>query len=492
MDGNNSDEEPRLGIEPETFRHAATNMVDYIINYHRDIHKRQTFPDVEPGFMQARLPKEAPDYPESWQEVFSDIETVVMDGMTHWQSPGFFSYYPATTSYPSMLADMLCNGISCVRFSWASSPSATELETVMMDWLAKAIGLPECFIHGGHGPGGGVIQGSASESTLMALMAARNKTIRQELSRDKSLRTHDIVARMVAYSSQCTHSCMDRAGVFALVEVRKLPVGKDGVMRGSVLKEAVMKDKDDGRIPMFVCASIGTTPCCTFDDLEEIGKICEEQEIWCHVDAAYAGAALICPEFRYICKGVERVTSFNFNPHKWLMVQIDCSAMWVRNSDDLINSAEVNPLFLHHKAQDSAIDYRHWQIPLGRPFRSLKLWFVLRMVGIEGLRSNIRRGVQEAKHLERLIRSDERFEILFPVTLGLVCFKFKHPGLLLEEENSLNERLYQKIHNDKRILLVLAMVNGVYFIRVCTGSTHCSIAQVNKCWNVIKEMAEQL
>nr|NP_001093598.1 histidine decarboxylase-like protein [Ciona intestinalis]ABL75275.1 histidine decarboxylase-like protein [Ciona intestinalis] len=492
MTEDNNVEVPRLGIEPEAFRLAAANMVDYVIKYYCDVDKRQTFSDVKPGFMRALLPESPPDRPESWQEVFSDIERIVMDGMTHWQSPGFFSYYPSSASYPSMLADMLCSGVPCIGFSWASSPSCTELETVMMDWLGKAIGLPECFIHGGHGPGGGVIQGTASEATLVALIAARSKTIRRELSRDPNQRTHDIVGRMVAYTSQCSHSSVERAGLLSLVEVRRLPVKDDGALEGGVLKEAVLEDRKAGRIPMFVCVTIGTTSCCTFDDLEGIGKTCETEDIWCHVDAAYAGAALVCPEFRFICKGIERATSFNFNPHKWLMVQFDCSAMWVRDSTDLINSAEVNPLYLRHNTESATIDYRHWQIPLGRRFRSLKLWFVLRMVGVEGLRSHIRRGVREAKHLEELVRCDERFEVLFPVILGLVCIKLKRPGSSLEDENDLNERLYDKIHEDRRIFIVPATLNGVYFIRICTGSTHCSIEQVNKCWQVITEMAGEL
>uniref|UniRef100_H2YNC2 Aromatic-L-amino-acid decarboxylase n=1 Tax=Ciona savignyi TaxID=51511 RepID=H2YNC2_CIOSA len=474
-------------IDAETFRNAATAMVDYVIKYNKEIGNRQAFPDVEPGFMRDLLPSDSPKAGESWEDVYSDIERVVMRGMTHWNAPGFFAYFPTASSFPAILAEILCGGATCVGFSWAASPSCTEMETVMMDWLAKAFDLPQCFIHGGHGPGGGVIQGTASESTLITLIGARSRVIRRELSRDPNLSMYDVLSRMVVYTSNSSHSSVEKAGLLAMIEIRKLDAWREGVLRGSTLQEAIDEDKKNNKIPTFVCATLGTTSCCSYDNVDEIGRICEIEDIWLHIDAAYAGAALICPEFRHIADGIQRATSFTFNPHKWLMVNFDCSALWVRDSSYLSNSANVNALFLEHEMQQTTIDYRHWQIPLGRRYRSLKIWFVLRMVGIDGLQSHIRRGVAEAKYFESLVRKDERFEIVFPVTLGLVCLKLKRPGLNLE--NSMNKELNRKIQDDRRIHLVPSTVLGIYFLRVATGSVNCSRQALDNCWGVIREMA---
>uniref|UniRef100_H2Y9D7 Aromatic-L-amino-acid decarboxylase n=1 Tax=Ciona savignyi TaxID=51511 RepID=H2Y9D7_CIOSA len=483
-------------IEPDTFRIAATAMIDYIINYNKEIGNRQTFPDVQPGFMRNLLRAEAPKVGESWEDVYSDIERVVMQGMTHWVAPGFFAYFPAALSFPALLADLLCGGAPCIGFSWAASPSCTEMETVMMDWLAKALDLPPCFIHGRHGPGGGVIQGTATESMLVTMIAARNKVISRELSRDPKLSKYDILPRMVVYTSDCSHSSVEKVGLLSMIEVRKLSAGRKGVLRRKTLQDAIDKDKKNNKIPTFVCATLGTTPCCTYDNVDEIGRICKFiEDIWLHIDAAYAGAALICPEFRHIADGIKRATSFNLNLHKWLMVNFDCSGLWVRDSSYLTDSANVNALFLEHQTQQTTIDYRHWQIPLGRRYGSLKIWFVLCMVGIDGLQTHVRRfyhvrrGVAEAKYFENLVRKDERFEIVFPVTLGLVCLKLKRPGLNIEE-NAINEELNRKIQADRRIHLVPSIVHGIYFLRVATGSVNCSRQALDNCWDVIREMSQ--
>lgn len=305
-------------------------MVDYIANYLEQIESRQVFPDVEPGYLRPMIPDSAPEEGETYEDIMKDVERVIMPGVTHWHSPYFFAYFPTGSSYPAMLADMLCGAIGCIGFSWASSPACTELETVMLDWLGKMIGLPELFLAGSKGEGGGVIQGTASEATLMALLAARTKVTKRLQTENPDLSEAEIVSRMVAYSSDQAHSSVERAGLISGVRMKKISSDENFVARGQSLKKALEEDKAEGLIPVFVCATLGTTASCSFDNLMELGPICNTENIWLHVDAAYAGSAFICPEFRYLMKGVEFADSFNFNPHKWLLINFDCSTFWVK------------------------------------------------------------------------------------------------------------------------------------------------------------------
>ncbi|GFW69541.1 aromatic-L-amino-acid decarboxylase [Trichonephila clavipes] len=321
------------------------------------------------------------------------------------------------SSYPAICADMLISALTCIGFTWKSSPACTEMEMVMMDWLGKALQLPEEFLFESNGPGGGVIQGTASEATLVALLAARSRTL--VLTKEAKLEN------LVAYASDQSHSSVERAALLGAVEIRLLPADEQLSLRGDTLEKAIQEDIAKGKIPFIVIATLGTTNTCAFDNLLEIGRICKREKIWLHVDAAYAGSSFICPEFRPFLDGIEYADSFNFNPHKWLLVNFDCSAMWVKNRMEITEAFSVNPTYLKHDKEGQIPDYRHWQIPLGRRFRSLKLWFVLRMYGIEGLRKHIRAQVRLAKEFEKYVETDNKFEIVTPVHLGLVCFRRK-------------------------------------------------------------------
>ncbi|GBL93386.1 Aromatic-L-amino-acid decarboxylase [Araneus ventricosus] len=263
-----------------------------------------------------------------------------------------------------------------------SSPACTELEMVMMDWLGKALQLPEHFLFESKGAGGGVIQGTASEATLVALLAARSRTL--------TLTEGAKLENLVSYASDQSHSSVERAALLGAVKMRLLPADENLSLRGETLEKAIREDREKGKIPFYVVATLGTTNTCAFDNLKEIGQICQREKIWLHIDAAYAGSSFICPEFRPFLDGVEYADSFNFNPHKWLLVNFDCSAMWVRDQTEITEAFSVNPTYLKHDKEGQIPDYRHWQIPLGRRFRSLKLWFVFRMYGIEGLRKYLR------------------------------------------------------------------------------------------------------
>uniref|UniRef100_A0A4W4E6X1 Aromatic-L-amino-acid decarboxylase n=1 Tax=Electrophorus electricus TaxID=8005 RepID=A0A4W4E6X1_ELEEL len=421
------------------FRKRGKEMVDYVADYLETIEQRQVYPDVEPGYLRSLIPEEAPDEPEAYEDVIQDIERVIMPGVTHWHSPFFFAYFPTASSFPAMLADMLCGAIGCIGFSWAASPACTELETVMLDWLGKMLRLPKDFLAGTEGQGGGVIQGTASEATLVALLAARSRIVKQIQAHDPQRSEVEIISKLVAYSSD------------------------------------------------QFCATLGTTPSCAFDRITELGPICNAEGMWMHIDAAYAGSAFICPEFRPLLDGVEFADSFNFNPHKWLLVNFDCSTMWVKRRADIIGAFKMDPLYLKHDHQESGLvtDYRHWQIPLGRRFRSLKLWFVFRMYGLRGLQAYIRKHVGLAKEFERLVRNDERFEICADVVLGLVCFRLKG-------SNELNELLLRRINGARRVHLVPCQLAGAFVLRfaVCSRTTESRHAQ--EAWRHISELASEL
>lgn len=318
-------------MDSDTFKDFANEMIEYIINYVENIRDRRVLPTVKPGYLKPLLPSEAPQTPENWKDIMADIERVIMPGITHWHSPKFHAYFPTAQSYPAIVADMLSGGIACMGFSWLASPACTELEVVMLDWLGKMLDLPKEFLTSGGGKGGGVIQGTASEATLVALLGAKARKIRQVKEQHPEWTDNEIVGKLVAYSSCQAHSSVERAGLLGGVKFRLLEVDSKYKLRGESLAEAIRKDKEQGFIPFYVVATLGTTCSCAFDRLDEIGVVANRENIWLHVDAAYAGSAFICPEFRYLMKGIELADSFNFNPHKWMLVNFDCSAMWLKD-----------------------------------------------------------------------------------------------------------------------------------------------------------------
>uniref|UniRef100_A0A8D2Q8I6 Histidine decarboxylase n=1 Tax=Varanus komodoensis TaxID=61221 RepID=A0A8D2Q8I6_VARKO len=393
-------------------------MVDYICHYLTHVRERRVSPDVQPGYMRGLLPDGAPVEPDSWESIFKDIERIIMPGMVHWQSPHMHAYFPALTSWPSLLGDMLADAINCLGFTWASSPACTELEMNVMDWLAQMMGLPEMFLH--YHPdsrGGGILQSTVSESTLIALLAARkNKILEMKVSQpdidDSTLNSH-----LIAYASDQAHSSVEKAGLISLVKMRFLPVDEDFSLRGETLRKAIEEDRSRGLVPIFVCATLGTTGVCAFDNLSELGPICAKEGLWLHVDAAYAGTAFLCPEFRTFLKGVEHADSFTFNPSKWMMAHFDCTAFWVKDKQKLQQTFSVNPIYLQHPNSGSATDFMHWQIPLSRRFRALKLWFVIRSFGVKKLQEHVRHGPNwmTEKVLKDLNKSGKLFVI--PATI---------------------------------------------------------------------------
>ncbi|XP_016301208.1 aromatic-L-amino-acid decarboxylase [Sinocyclocheilus anshuiensis] len=431
-------------MDAAEFRRRGKEMVDYVADYLENIEKRQVYPDVEPGYLRSLIPEEAPEEAESYEDVVKDIERVIMPGVTHWHSPYFYAYFPTAHSFPAMLADMLCGAIGCIGFSWAASPACTELETVMLDWLGKMLKLPEDFLAGTEGRGGGVIQGTASEATLMALLAARSKIVKLIQADHPERSETDIISKLVAYSSDQAHSSVERAGLIGGVRMKKMPTDSKFSVRGAALQKVLEEDRAAGLIPFFVCISLITT-------------------IFFFAD------------------------SFNFNPHKWLLVNFDCSAMWVKKRSDIIGAFKMEPLYLKHDHQESGIvtDYRHWQIPLGRRFRSLKMWFVFRMYGLKGLQAYIRKHVGLAKEFESLVRADQRFEISADVVLGLVCFRLKG-------SNELNETLLKRINRARKIHLVPCQLAGKFVLRFAMCARTTESRHVQEAWSHISHLASEL
>ncbi|CAD6227631.1 GSCOCG00001311001-RA-CDS [Cotesia congregata] len=472
-------------MDPDSFKDFAKEMAEFITNYLENIRDRPVLPTVKPGYIQPLLPASAPQTPDKWEEVMNDIERVIMPGVTHWHSPRFHAYFPTAQSYPSIVADMLSGAIACIGFTWIASPACTELEVVMLDWLGKMLDLPKEFLACSGGKGGGVIQGTASEATLVALLGAKAKKIRQVKQEHPEWTDNEIVGKLVAYCSRQAHSSVERAGLLGGVQFHQLDVDSKSSLRGNTLAEAIIQDQEKGLIPFYIVATLGTTCCCAFDNLDELGIVANRENVWLHVDAAYAGSAFICPEFRYLMKGIERTDSFNFNPHKWMLVNFDCSTMWLKDPTNVINAFNVDPLYLKHDMQGSAPDYRHWQIPLGRRFRALKLWFVLRLYGVENLQKFIRKHVDQAHEFEALVLSDARFEITSEVILGLVCFRLKG-------SNELNETLLKRINGAGNIHLVPSKCSDIFFLRFAVCSRFSESKDIQYSWQEIKRIADQL
>ncbi|TGZ61933.1 hypothetical protein CRM22_007706 [Opisthorchis felineus] len=462
------------------------HMIDFICDYLDNIEDQRVIPTVEPGYLRPLMPAETPEEGEQWPDILHDVKKLIIPGLTHWQHPRFHAYFPAANSTPSILGDMLSAAFGCIGFSWAASPALTELEIVMLDWVGKLLKLPEQFLHEGN-KGGGVIQCSASDCVLLSMLAARHKAIIQyrHLFASEPNPGTAVLGRLVAYASTLAHSCVEKAGMICFVYFRQIKPDSDFAMQGSALQQAIEEDKKRGLIPFFACATIGTTGCCSFDSLASIGPVCQQHDVWLHVDGAYAGNGCICPEFRHYLDGIEYAWSFNINPNKWLLVGFDCSLMWVRDKGALTESMVVDPVYLQHRHSHKSIDFRHWGIPLSRRFRALKLWFVLRTYGASGLREYIRNHVRLAQLFAEKVQADKRFEIVGKPTMGLVCFRLKG-------SNILNQYLTRAINESFALHVVPAVVEDIYLIRFALCNEKAKVEHIEHAWAWIQLIANEI
>uniref|UniRef100_A0A9J8BQG7 Histidine decarboxylase n=2 Tax=Cyprinus carpio TaxID=7962 RepID=A0A9J8BQG7_CYPCA len=474
-------------MQPQEYMMRGKEMVDFIQQYLTRIRERRVVPDVQPGYMRPLLPSSAPYEPEDWSSIMKDVENIILPGVVHWQSPHMHAYFPALTSWPSLLGDMLADAINCLGFTWASSPACTELEMCVLDWLCKALGLPDHYLH--HHPqsnGGGILQSTVSECTLVALLAARKDRILQMKSEFAHADTDESVlnSRLIAYASDQAHSSVEKAGLITLVKIRFLETDEAFSLRGETLQHAIDEDRRRGFVPVMLCATLGSTGVCSFDRLDELGPICAREGLWLHVDAAYAGSALLCPELRYFLNGIEFADSFVFNPSKWMMVHFDCTAFWVKNKMKLQQTFTVDPLYLRHENSDTT-DFMHWQISLSRRFRSLKLWFVMRSFGLKKLQDHIRHSVEMAKLFESLVRNDTNFQIPAQRHLGLVVF-------CLRAGNGATQELLRKLTKSGQMFLIPAAIGNKLIIRFAVTSQFTSAQDIQRDWSLIQQTAREV
>ncbi|KAK6164405.1 hypothetical protein DH2020_001269 [Rehmannia glutinosa] len=450
-------------MDAEQLREYAHKMVDFIADYYKNI---ENFPVLsQPGYLRELLPDSAPAKPESLQDV--------LDGK----------------SVAGFLGEMLSAGINMVGFSWITSPAATELEMIVLDWLAKALKLPDEFLSTGQG--GGVIQGTASEAVLVVLLAARDKVLRRV--------GKDALGKLVAYSSDQTHSALQKACKIGGIHpencrVLKTDSSTEYALSPESLSEAISRDIASGLIPFFLCATVGTTSSTAVDPLSALGKISSSNGLWFHIDAAYAGSACICPEFCHYIDGVEEASSFNMNAHKWFLTNFDCSALWVKERNALIESLSTNPEFLKNKASQGnmVVDYKDWQIPLGRRFRSLKLWMVLRLYGLENLQAYIRNHIELAKKFEELVKLDPRFEVAAPRNFSLVCFRLLPTENNVECANRLNRELLDAVNSTGKLFISHTVLSNKYVLRFAVGAPLTEERHVFAAWKTLQEKASAL
>lgn len=456
--------EQNFHLSNEDFRSQGHAMIDWLANYFDGVGDYPVLSQAEPGAIRAKLPKSAPQKGESYEQVMADVNSVIMPGITHWQSPDFYAYFPANVSGPSILGELLSSGLGIQGMIWATSPACTELETQVVDWLRQAIGLSDRFSP--EGKGGGVIQDSASSAALVTLLAARD---RQNTGNE------------VVYVSDQTHSSLEKGvGVARIPHLRKIETDEAFAMRPEKLAQAIAEDQAAGLTPTYICASLGTTSSFAMDPVREIALIASDTGCWLHIDAAMAGSAFLCPEFRDVGDGIDLADSVCFNAHKWLFTNFDCSLLFLADRAPVIESLSILPEYLRNEATESGavIDYRDWQVPLGRRFRALKLWMVMRHYGIEGLQHHLREHVRLTSLLTEQLRSDDRIEVLEPQRLNLVLFRLKAG----DKETA---SAMATINSGGDAYLTHTILRDKYWIRVSVGQTTTTETNIARLWDLV-------
>ena len=455
------------------FRRHGHALIDWIANYLDTVEDKPVSSQVKPGAIRALIPDHPPEEPEEFASIMADLDRVVMPGITHWQSPNWFAYFPANSSPPAILGELAAAGLAVQGMLWSTSPAATEVESAVLDWLVDLLGLPQSWKM--TGPGGGVIQMSASDSTHAALVVARHHC-------------NAPIDRQVVYASNQAHSSIEKgARIAGIKELRLIDVDEHFAMDPVAFETAVRQDRDNGLTPLFVASAVGTTGTAAVDPVDAIAEIAKQHGLWHHVDAAYAGTAMMCPEFRYLQKGLNRVDSYTFNAHKWMFTNFDCNVLWVADRKPLIETMTILPPYLRNKASESGavVDYRDWHVPLGRRFRSLKLWWVLRSYGAAGIRHHVREHVRMARDLDARIVSDPRFTLVAPTLFSLVSFR--HVG----GEQATSD-LAAAINATGSVMVTPSTINDQSFIRVSIAQTRTETRHVDALWQIIDEHAAPL
>lgn len=470
-------------MDIKAFREEAHKMVDWMADYLENIVQYPVKSKVEPREIYDQIAEHPPAEGEPMQQLFSDFEAQIMPGITHWQHPNFHAYFPGNSSYPSILAEMLTATLGAQCMVWDTSPAAAELEEKMMNWLKEMLGLPENWL--------GVIQDTASTATLVAILSAREHYSEKAINK-KGLQGFPCFK---VYCSRETHSSIDKAVKIAGLgseNLTKIGVDAEFAMQPELLEAAIERDIKNGAVPLCVIATLGTTGTTAIDPVEKIGALCKKYNLWLHIDAAYAGTALILEEYRQRIYGIAQADSFVFNPHKWMFTNFDCTAYFVKDKRVLLDTFEILPEYLKTKVDQQVNNYRDWGIPLGRRFRALKLWFVIRTYGVLGIQERIREHIAMARGLAAKIEVHPDFELLAPVNFNLICFRYHPEGGDEAALNAWNEQLLHRLNDSGKVYLTHTKINGKYALRMVIGQTYVQQRHVDKAWNLIREMVTEL
>lgn len=469
-------------LQKQHFHQDAEKVLEWVERYFEQLECLPVKSNVTPKAIYDQIPAQPPAGSESLEQILNDLTQVILPGMTHWQHPNFHAYFPANSSMESLLADFITSAIGAQCMIWDTSPAAAELEERMVEWLRDSMGLPGGFE--------GVIQDTASSATLVAILTAR------EVKTDFQSNENGVPHNLRIYCSTETHSSIEKAvGISGIGKKNliKIAVDEQLRMRPEVLEEQIKNDLAQGLVPTCVVVAIGTTGTVAVDPLATIAEICRKYNIWLHVDAAYAGTALLLPEYRWMIEGIEQADSFVFNPHKWMFTNFDCSVYYVKNADILIRTFEVLPEYLKTKSRGLVNDYRDWGIPLGRRFRALKLWFVLRSFGLEGLKEKLRMHIRLNESFAKSIKQADDFELVTTPFLNFTCFRWRPPHITEEEElNEWNEHLLDTINKSGKLFLSHTKVMGKYALRMVIGQTYVEKSHVRKAIATIRTLAAEI
>jgi aromatic-L-amino-acid decarboxylase len=467
-------------MDTESFRKYGHQFVDWVADYFDKIEDLPVRSLLKPGDVCRGLPLKPPLRGESMDRIFEDFKEIILPGMTHWQHPAWFAYFPANNSLPSILAELLTAGMGAQCMVWQTSPAAAELEEVVLEWLRQMLGLPEGMA--------GVIQDTASTATLVALLTAREKSTNFEANRK------GIQKPLAVYASDQTHSSIEKgvkmAG-FGWENLRFIPTDKNFAMIPEKLEESIVKDKSNGFLPACVVATVGTTSSTAVDPLRPVGEICRRHGVWFHVDAAFSGTAALLPEKRWMLDGVEYVDSFVFNPHKWMLTNFDCSAYFVKDPEALIRTFEIHPEYLKTGVDAQVKNFRDWGIQLGRRFRALKLWFVIRSYGVEGLQKMVREHIRLADLFKSWVEGHEHFELMAPVPVSLICFRL-NDGRGEDRLDELNRAFLERLNATGKLLLTQTTLGGKYVLRLCIAARLTQERHVRDAWTLMTSVAREM
>lgn len=483
----NLSDSSEFGLSPEQFRNYGKQVIDWIADYLATREKYPVLAQVQPGDIKRQLPALPPSKPESMESILGDFDRIIMPGITHWNHPRYFAYFDSSGSAPGILGELLTATLNVNAMLWRTSPSATELEEVVMIWFRQMLGLPDTME--------GVITDGASASSLLAIVAAREALDLDVRKRGMAGRAD--LPRLRMYTSEQAHSSVEKAGIvlgLGTQGVRKIAVDDEYRMNPAALAAAIDEDRRAGWLPFCVAATVGTTGTTSIDPVGEIADVCERERLWLHVDGAYGGTAAIVPEMRHVLDGCERADSIVINPHKWMFVPLDCSAFYTRHIDTLKRAFSLIPEYLRTSEgdADAVKNYMDYGIQLGRRFRALKLWFVIRSYGVEGLAAHIREHCRLAREFAAWIDADARFERLAPVPFSTVCFRYRPQGVNDETElEKINAKLMDAVNASGEIFISHAKIGDVFILRLAIDNMDTRARHVEDAWRVLRETAHK-